>query len=280
MKSIGLAMLAVAGVLGFARDLTAMRAETARALFLSATDPKGAPVTDLTAADLGVKEGGQDRAIKSLIEASGPIDIALIVDDGGTGAFQAGVLEIVRTLTDKAVYSLRRMTPQPDKLLDYTNEVAPIQAALNQIGGRGKVSGGGDQLLVGILETMKELQQRNAPRRVMIVMTTQGDGQPQDQAAVLEQVGVSGIILDVVHTNGANIGLVLGDGPRLTGGRIEKVGAPTAVPGAVAKLTDALLHQYMLVYMLPDGVKPVDRVAVTTTRKGVVLMAPQRISAK
>jgi hypothetical protein len=53
------------------------------------------------------------------------------------------------------------------------------------------------------------------------------------------------------------------------------------VPGPVlAKLADSLLHQYALTYTLPDGVKPNEKLALTTSRKGVTLVAPARIPDK
>ena len=68
-KRIVLFVLGTA-VVGLAGRLTAKPAETPRTVYLSAVDGKGAPVTDLTTADLVVKEGGQDRARGSSIECA------------------------------------------------------------------------------------------------------------------------------------------------------------------------------------------------------------------
>ena len=280
LTRIGLVALALAGAVGYSLDLTATRAETARAVFVSATDAKGAPVTDLTAADLAVKEGGQERAIKALSLASAPLEIAMLVDDAGTGLFQTGTLQVIQAFGDTALYSIRRFTPQSVKILDYTNDVAPIQAALNLIGGRGKIPGDGEQLLDAMSDTIKELQKRAAARRVMIVMTAQGEGQPKNPTVVRDELAGSGVIMHVVHTSGAAVGLLTGDGPRQSGGRIEQVGAASGVPAALTKILDTVKHQYLLVYVLPDGVKPAERVSVSTTRKGVTLLAPQRIAVK
>jgi hypothetical protein len=269
-----------AAVVGVAARVTAKRGETLRTVCLSATDAKGAPITDLTAADLAVKENGQDRTISSLKEATGPIEIAMVVDDGGSGIFQVGVLQVIQTFGEQGLYSIRRFNPQAAKILDYTPDVGSIQAALDKIGGRGKISGDGEQLLEAISETAKELQQRKAARRSMLVLTTGGEGQPRNPTVVMDELASSGVVLHVVHTTAAKIGLVTGDGPRQSGGRIERVGAASAVPAAITKITDALMHQYVLTYTLPDGVKPSDRLSVTTNRKGVTLMAPQRIPDK
>ena len=63
-------------------------AETQRTVYFSAFDAKGTAVTDLTAADLAVKENGKDRAIASVVAATEPILVSILVDDGGSGGFQ------------------------------------------------------------------------------------------------------------------------------------------------------------------------------------------------
>jgi hypothetical protein len=263
-------------VLWWVGPAAARRADTTRTVYISAVDAKGAPVTDLTAADLAVKEGGQDRVVASLKEATAPMDVAILDDDDGSGFFQAGILQILQALGERAVYSIGHFNPQFAKILDYTNDVGPIQAALDHIGRRGKVQRDGEQVTDALSLTAKELQQRKAARRVIVFLTMGGEGQTRNPDITMNDVLGSGAMLNVVHHQTARIGLVSGDGPKLSGGRIEQVGAISAVPAAITKITDTLLHQYVLTYTLPDGVKPSDRVAVTTTRKGVSLMAPSR----
>ena len=67
----------------------------------------------------------------------------------------------------------------------------------------------------------------------------------------------------------------MGDGPRQSGGRIEQAGTAAAIPAAVLRIADALQHQYLLTYTLPDGVKMSDRITVATSRKGITLTAPR-----
>ena len=46
---------------------------------------------------------------------------------------------------------------------------------------------------------------------------------------------------------------------------------------AVEQVAEELLHQYELKYALADGVKPSDKISVTTKRKGVTLHAPSKV---
>jgi hypothetical protein len=273
-------LLAAAAIGGIGRA-TAMRAETTRTVYLSAVDSKGAPISDLKAADLTVKENGTDRAVASLQPASGPMDVAIIVDDGGSGAYAAGVLQLLQALGGNADFSMRRFNPQAAKILDYgASDMAVVQAALNQIGPRGKLLGEGGQLAEAIDAAGRELLQRKSPRRAIVVLTLSGEGPQQNATSMMDELQASGAILSVVHATGANLGLVTGDGPRQSGGRVEAAGAASAVTSAMTRITDALKNQYELKYTLPDGVKPSDRVAISTSRKGVVLLAPTRIPDK
>src|SRR5690348_6808729 len=63
-----------------------------RTVFVSVVAKDGTPVTDLTAADFEVKEGGRVQEIAAVKPATTPLRLHTIVSDGGTGAFQLGVL--------------------------------------------------------------------------------------------------------------------------------------------------------------------------------------------
>ena len=90
----------------------------------------------------------------------------------------------------------------------------------------------------------------------------------------------SGASLNTLHATGADLGEVLLDGAKQTGGRLEEAGAATSFSPAAAKLADILLHQYVVSYALPDGVKMSDKVAIETSRKDIKLIAPTRIPDK
>ncbi len=265
---------------GLTGRMAATRADTTRTVYISAADSKGAPVTDLTAADLAVKEGGQDRVIASLKDATAQMEVAIIDDDDGSGFYQPAVLQVLQALGEHAAYSIRNFNPQAAKILDYTSDVGPIQAALDKLGRRGKVQRDGELLLDAISVSVKELQERKAARRVILLLTLSGEGQTRNPDITMNELQATGVMLNVVHLTGARIGLVTGDGPKQSGGRIEQVGALSAVPAAITKITDTLMHQYVLTYTLPDGVKPSDRLSVSTSRKGVSLLAPSRIPDK
>jgi hypothetical protein len=53
-----------------------------------------------------------------------------------------------------------------------------------------------------------------------------------------------------------------------------------ALGPVLAKIADNLMNQYVLTYTIPDGVKLNERLSLTTSRKGVTLVAPTRLPDK
>lgn len=256
-------------------------ADVLRTVYFSALDAKGAPVTDLTATDLAVKEGGKDRAIASVAPATVPIQVSLLVDDGGTGGFQAAVAQFLETMLGHGQFAIRAFNPQPSKLIDFTEDVDALKGALNAIGPRGNISTVGEQMMGAVAEAATELQRRKAPRSAIVVLTVGGEqAQSNEAEPALNALKNSGASLDVVHLAGLELGQVLGDGPKRSGGVIQQISAGVVLGPVLAKIANNLLQQYVLTYTLPDGVKPNERLSLTTSRKGVTLVAPSRVPDK
>jgi hypothetical protein len=256
-------------------------AEVTRKIYISATDSKGAPVTDLAAADITVKEGGKERPVVSLQPASAPMQIAILVDDAGTGGFQAGVFQFLQKTHGRAQFSISVLSPQAVKLVDFTEDVNGLKDALGRLGPRGRQQPDGDQLPEAIADAAKALQLRKAERPVVLAMTIAGgilhSIEPNN---VMRTIRSTGAALNVVYVTGADLGQVLGDGPRESGGRLEEAGSGQAIAPAMIRIADSLLNQYLLTYTLPEGVKMSDRLNVATSRKGINLTSPTRIADK
>jgi hypothetical protein len=257
-------------------------AEVTRKVYISATDSTGAPVTDLTAADIAVKEGGKERAVVSLQPAAAPMQVAILVDDAGTGGFQAAVGEFLQKTLGRGQFSISMLSPQAVSLVDFTEDVEKLKDALGRLRPRGRLQPDGEQLPAAIADSAKELQRRKAERPVILALTIAGAILESAEANnILKTLRSSGASLNVVYIDGADLGHVLGDGPKESGGRLEAAaGTAQAISTAVIRIADSLLNQSVLTYTLPDGVKMADRISVTTSRKGIRLTSPSRIPDK
>jgi hypothetical protein len=278
-------------------------AESSRTVYVTAIDRKGNAVTDLQAAEFEVKVGGKKLEVVSAGPAQAPMRIALLVSDAGTGGFQGGLANFIQKLLGHAEFALISLIVQPETVVDYSSEGGVLRAGLRRLGARGLERGA--QLLETIQDATKHVR-REGTRPVIVVMRVGGEASTTlSGEAVREQLRKSGAILYVISTVGAqrsapsqarqgisaeqaqlrddeavesalNLGQVLGDGSRESGGRHDQVLSTTLIP-TLEQLADELLNQYVLTCVLPDGVKPTDKLSVSSKRKGVAVRAPSRL---
>jgi hypothetical protein len=276
-----------------------------RTVYVSASDKQGQAVTDLQAAEFELKVAGKARDVAGVEPATLPLRIALLVADQGTGAFQLGIARFMQKLLGHAEFALISVFVQPERLTDFSHEGRDLSAALGRLGPRGRQIGA--QLMEAIQDATKEVR-HEARRPVIVVMRLGGEAlTPLSGEDVREQLRKSGAVLHVVSAAGAqgkappqatgtdavsvqqgqfrdaelaesasSLAQVLGDGSKESGGRYEQVIATTHAR-ALEQLADELLHQYAITFVLPDGVKPNDKLSVSSKRKGVTVRAPSRL---
>ena len=270
-----------------------------RRVYVSAHDRNGAVIADLAAADIEVKEGGKTREVVSLKPASRPLQIAILVDDNGTGLFRVAVARFIEALLGRAEFSIITVAGQPLKLTPFTPNSDVLREAIVKLTARPGTPDGG-QLLAGISDAALDFERRRVERPVILALTVGGEEHtPLPPDHVLEQLRKSGAALHVVSVVGyqlrpttqptrsedllkENLGInqVLGDGPKRSGGRREEVQAIAGVVTGLQRLAEALKGQYVVDYAQPEGVKPSDRFSVSAKRRDVTLRAPTHIPSK
>jgi hypothetical protein len=270
-----------------------------RRVYVSAQDRTGGAVTDLTAADVEVKEGGKVREVVAVTPAAGPLQIAILVDDNGTGLFRVAVARFIEALLGRAEFSIITVVGQPRKLTPFTPNSDVLREAIGQLNARPGTPDGG-QLLSGISEAAVDFERRKVERPVILALTVGGEEHtPLPPHHVLDQLRKSGAALYVVSVIGStqrttapaarasdllneNLGLseVLGDGPKRSGGRREEVAAIAGAQTGLVQLAETLKRQYVVEYALPPGVKASDRFSISTKRRDVTLRAPTHIPDK
>ena len=267
-----------------------------RRVYVLAQDGNGAAVTDLTPADVAVKEGGKAREILTVQPATDPLQIAILVDDNGTGLFRVAVARFIESLLGRAEFSIITVTGQPLRLTPFTPNSDVLREGVGQLIARPGTPDGG-QLLSGISEAAADFERRKVERPIILALTVGGEEHtPLPPHHVLEQLRKSGAALHVVSVLGStlratapanragdllneNLGLseVLGDGPKRSGGRREEVPAIAGAITGLQQLAEGLKRQYLIEYTLPEGVKASDRFSISTKRRGVTLLAPTHI---
>jgi VWFA-related protein len=268
-------------------------------VFVTATEENGAPVVDLAAADFAIKEDGKDREVLRAELARVPMQLAIIVDDNGTGIFRAGLVSFVRLIQGRAEIALSSVVGQTHRLVDYTTNAGNVIEAIMGLSARPATNDGG-QLLEGIFQAAKDQEKRKAPRPVIVALTVGGEEHSTVPAHnVLDQLAKSGSTLYVIQVAGTllrptvqitqprqllgenlNLSEVLGQGPKQTGGWREEIVASTGLVPGLGRIAAELKSQYLLEYTRPPKGKPLERLNVSVKRRGLNLRAPTKVAGR
>jgi hypothetical protein len=244
---------------------------TPRTVYVSVVDGKGVAIGDLTAADFSVKENGKDYPLTKAELAQGPMQVAIVVDDNGTGAFRQGVAALAR-------------------VTEFTSNVETLRTGITSLVARPGAQDG-NYAVDAALEALKDLEKKKATRPVLVMFTVgAGDKSLSSSAEVLRSLKQTMASLHVLALGNAmvsaaaggmdqiNLQQVLDDGPKQSGGKRHSLTAVPQVAEGVQRVLDHLTKQYALSYMLPDGVKKHERLQVAVKRSGATVMAPAKIS--
>ena len=272
----------------FAPSALAEAAE--RTVYVTIVDGNGVAVTDLTAADLVVKEGGKEREIAKAGRASAKMRLTIAVEErlmADTSVRQA-MFAFMKRVIDAAEIRLVTIGLRNQTAADYTTALDALVAAINNLTLNPRPE---SQVAEGVLEVATEFGTTKIDRPVLVVLAFSG-GQPGvDPRNVLEKIRQSGMTMSAVTlmAGGVDAGgvgsmsdqssreQILGDGPKQSGGRRTEVPSTGAFPKALQQIADDLLAQYAITYTLPDGVKPDKRFSISSKRRGVTLRAPSAI---
>jgi len=268
-------------------------------VFVTATQENGAPVADLVAADFTIKEDGKPREVLRVEPANAPAQIAIIVDDNGTGIFRAGLVSFVRLMQGRAELTLSTVVGQTQRLVDYTTDVDKVTSAIVSLSARPATQDGG-QLLEGIFQAAKDQEKREAKRPVILAVTVGGEEHSTLPAHhVLDQLAKSGTTMYVIAVANSqlramrpidkpsvlleenlNLNEVLGEGPKQTGGWREVIAAAPGATSGLQRIAAELKSQYAVAYSRPTKGRATERLAVSISRRGVLLRAPSKVPGR
>jgi VWFA-related protein len=260
-----------------------------RTVYVTATDSKGAAVTDLTAADFAVKEGGKPRDVVSAEPAKVKMRTAVMLDERllGDGPTRKGLFEFLKRLQPTSEFAIITVGLRNQTVVDHTSDLNVIVAAINKFTlNPGPISNFSESVLDVTKKMTQERQERKErqERPVIVTVSLPGGGEVGsasvgDTLNSLRQSGAQLHAVTLTQSTGGSEQL-LEDGAKQSGGRRLEVNGTTAIEGALQQIADALSAQYALTYTLPDGVKADKRVSISVTKKGVTLRAPTAIPDK
>ena len=261
-----------------------------RTVYVTVVDGNGAAVTDLTAADLVVKEGGKEREIVKAGPASAKMRLTIAVEERlmADAAVRQAMFAFMKRVIDKAEIRLVTIGLRNNTAADYSSALDVLVAGINKLTLNPRPE---SQVAEGVNEVASELISAKPERSALVVLAFSGGQAGVDPRSVLEKVRQSGVTMSAVTLAGGTTDSssaaslaeqsgreqVLGDGPKQSGGRRIEVPSTGAFPQALQQIANDLLAQYAITYTLPDGVKPDKRFSISSKRRGVTLRAPSAI---
>ena len=289
----GLAVLAAGAA------ATAQERPLVRTVLVSVTGADGAPVAGLGPEDFEVRENGQIRGVFNAQPAEGRLDVALLIDDNGTGIndIRRDIAGFLQRIYQNANVAMITTAGQNVTIVDYTSDPREMQAGINKLVGRPAPRGG--HLIDGIYDAAGKLQEREGARRAIVVITFEGEefsdtadnlvlDRLRDTRTVLHVIAVGQPTIRAMNplTDGPrdnpvetnfNRARLLSEGTKRTGGRYEEMVVTAGVPDALASIASELTGQYIISYLLPPGVEPSERLEVRVSRPRVTVHSPTHI---
>ena len=270
-------------LLGAAPGLNAQA--TRGAMFVSALDRAGAPVSQLAPSDVVVREDNVAREVLTVTPAREPMQIAILVDNSQAAEsfirdYREALPVFLRALTagnDPGIshqIALVALGERPTILVDYSVDREQLIKSGQRIF---SATGSGTYLLDGLVEVSQGISKRRAQRPVIVAITTEGpELSTRIYQQVLEALRASGAALHVIAVgrpvNQSNDrAVVLAEGPRTTGGQYASLLTGTALTGRLTQLADELTHQYHVTYARPQSLIPPERVTIAAARPGLTV---------
>jgi VWFA-related protein len=260
-----------------------------RALFVSAVDKDGEPVTGLGPDAFVVREDGARREVLRVSRATEPIDIALLVDNSTAASdeitfFRDSLSKFVATMAAGNNIAVITLADRPTIALDYTNDPKRLSDAVGRLF---PMPQSGMTLLDAIVETSQGLARRETPRAVMVPIITDGieftNRYSKDVVAALERVDVALHAVTIgqfsySEDHGIRERLfLLSDGTAKSGGQQITLLSPHGLDPALQRLARELSSQYKVIYGRPQSLIPPERTEVTSAKPGLKMRgAPAR----
>ena len=251
-----------------------------RVAFVSVLDrATSQPVTELVPADLIVREDGVRREVLRVTRATGPMHIAVLVDNSAVAEpiipdIRNGLTRLFAALGDLGPISVVTMAERPTIVIDYTSNPTLLAGAVGKIFSR-PASGVTD--LDAVLDVSNGLLKREGERAAIVWLSVQGvEHSTLHYTRPLGRLKQSGASLHAVILNppgrvaftdaGRQRDSLFDRGTRETGGVRRDVLAAMSFPDALAEVAGVLTHQFRVVYARPQTLIPPDSFEVVAAQ--------------
>lgn len=266
-----------------------------KSILVTVLDQSDVPVKELSPADLRVREDVSVREVLEVKPATEPMTIALLVDntkatmgrEAPTRELRAALTTFVKTVQQASPESqigiwefagagvmTVKPTSKTEDLTKKINRLFPSQQS-------------GGVLLEALVDVSKELSKKTGPRRIAVTISLNSPEvstiDPREVAIAIRKAGLNLWAVSITSagdaTNSSQAGsatreLILTNVTAASGGlRLSGIVA-TALESQLKSIADALVSQYVVTYVRPDGAPTPNDIRAVSTRGLKVLTTP------
>ena len=287
-------MPAAAGILGRMRvgilllavmlGVPASQSAVERTLVISVVDETGAPVMDVTPADVRVRENGIDGEVISVRRASGPLYVQLLIDT--TPGIEPYVSDIRKALVGfvqhvkqgdpAAEVGLMEFGQAAVPIVQITADASVLEKGIGTLFPRPRSA---SVLLEGIIAASMSLAPKSTRRRAIVSFNVEPSDEQsrQSPANMLKALASSGaqvwaLSLQTGNRNNASRDVVLNEVAKRSGGQRDIIVTSSAIDQYLRRYANALLTQFELTYRVDKRQRP-QVVQTGTTRPGTKVHA-------
>jgi hypothetical protein len=283
--------LVIAAVLASAALLVAdQRGARERSVLVSASGSNDAPVTDLTAADVTVRENGVAREVVRVSPAPPPSHVLLLIDDSQVvqtplpylRSAMAAFIKRMGELQPIPMQGLWTFGERPTRRVEYTSKTAAVAEGAGRVFA---INGAGAYFMQSVMDACEDLRKKKAPSPVIVAFVAENgpefsNGVHTQVEDALKSAGAS-LWAVVLQIGGQPMNTpelreraaVLGDVTTASGGMNKLVLSGQGLESAFNTVAALITSRYLVTYGRPDALVPPDRIEVSTTRKDVRIRA-------
>jgi hypothetical protein len=276
-------ILAPALVIVAIRGAAATAPPTDKTIIVGVLDADGLPVTDLTMAEVRLREDGVDREIVSVKPSRQSLQVAILADTTQSAeplirdvrASVAGFVQQIHKSSPETLISIIEFGQAAVSVVPFVSDEAALQSGINKLVGR---PGAASVLVEAIVDASNRLAKLPSPRRAIVSLNIEPSNEQsrEEPKKVNEALRRSGAQLWSVSLQKGGLrnpgrDVVLNAVTKNTGGTRDFINSPSALEGVLRHYADALTVQYEVTYKRPGSSAQV--VQVGTLRQGLTLHA-------